>query len=436
MLIALIIVSVALLGAILWSAMLKTSNVRLEEKLTAKSEELIRINDETQARLTEMKENCDVRIMETIEESEKRLNEWKQECERREQREAELAAEREQSFKAQFKAIAAEAIAAQSTSLREQQENRLSLILNPFKEELDGFRKTVTERYAEESRQRFSLTEHINRLIETNNSLGREARELSLALKRDSKVQGNWGEMVLESILEKSGLKRGEEYTVQATTDAHGNTYKNEDGTLLRPDVVLHYPSRGDVIIDSKVSLKSYIDYVNAEDDATRALAMNGHLKSVRAHIRELRDKRYQDFINSLTGERTLEFVMMFIPNEGAYLEAMNADASLWEEALESRVIIVSPTHLVSVLGMIQQLWAENRRNRNAIEIAEAAGKMYEKFVGFVADMEKIKKSLDGADKAYRDAMNKLQDGRGNLIKRAEDLKELGAKTSKQLPGS
>lgn len=437
MVIALVIVAALAIGCALWAFSLKNANVRLDAECRQTRGELQRVtseaadavkrqNDEFQARL-----DREARMREESE----RLR--REEAETHERLRKEEAAERERTFQeaiqAQFKAMAAEAFAAQATSMRQAQENGLGLILKPLREELDSFRKAVNDTYSAETRQHISLQEHIKLLVETNRTIGREARELSRALKGDSKVQGDWGEMVLESILEKTGLVEGEHYHVQPTQDAEGNPYENESGARLRPDVVLHYPSRGDLVIDSKVSLKSYIDYVNAGEDTGREAALALHVKSVRSHVRELRDKRYQDNINRKTGQRTMEFAMMFIPNEGAYLAAMHSDPGLWQEALESHVIIVSPTHLVCVLSMIEQVWDENRRDRNATEIAEAAGRMYEKFVGFMADMEKIKKAIDGADKAYGDAMNKLREGKGNLIKRAEDIRELGAKTRKQL---
>lgn len=440
MLIAIIILALLLAVAVIRLITVGGTNARLTERAESLGAELNRLNEDREQQLAQLRSDNDLTIeklkADHAERERMETERWQREIERTEKlhRESiERDRARKEELESSFRALAAQVLAAQSEQMRMQQESGLGLILNPLKEQLDAFRKSFTDTYSNEARERFSLGEHIKRLIEANNSLGNEAKELTRALRGDSKVQGDWGEMVLESILEKSGLKEGEEYFIQATTDALGNQIVNEEGAHLRPDVVLHYPNRGDVVIDSKVSLKAYTDYVNASDETSRATAIAGHVRSMRQHVRELRDKRYQDFLGARSGARTMDFVMMFVPNEGAYLTALTSDSGLWQEALESRVIIASPTHLVSVLSMIRQLWAENRMNRNSLEIADAAGKMYEKFCGFVNDMEKIRKGLESADKAYRDAMNKLTEGKGNLTSRAEKLKELGAKTAKQL---
>lgn len=447
MIIAIIILAVALVAALVWAMTVKQTCVRLEERnnqANAEAEriraegvsELQRARAEGEAEISRIRQLCDAEVNRTKADMQREVSRIQADADKREAEYRERLDQRDKAeaeMEKRFKAIASEVLNLQSANMREQQESRLGLILKPLQEELNGFKKSITDNYNEESRQRFSLTEHIKRLIETNNSIGTEAKELARALRGSSKVQGDWGEMILESILDKSGLRRGEEYEVQATTDTEGNTLTNEEGARLRPDVVLHYPNQGDVIIDSKVSLKDYADYVNADDEMARSAAIDKHVKSVRKHIRELRDKRYQDYVGSRTDTRTMDFVMMFVPNEGAYMSALHADPGLWQEGLESRVLIVSPTHLVSVLSMIRQMWNENRQNRNAIEIAEAAGRMYDKFCGFVTDMEKLKKGIENIDKTYTDAMGKLCQGRGNLIRRAEELKNLGAKATKQL---
>lgn len=447
MITTIIILAVLLAASLAWAVTIKQTCIRLEERInqaTAETErvrtdgvaELERVRAEYEAEISRIRQHCDDEISRTKSDAQREVSRVQAEADKREADYKERLEEREKAevdMEKRFKAIASEVLNTQSANMREQQESRLGLILKPLREELDGFRKSITDNYNEESRQRFSLTEHIKRLIETNNSIGSEAKELARALRGNSKIQGDWGEMILESILDKSGLRRGEEYEVQSTTDADGKTITNEDGAMLRPDVVLHYPNQGDVIIDSKVSLKDYADYVNAEEEMARIAAIDKHVKSVRKHIRELRDKRYQDYVGSKADTRTMDFVIMFIPNEGAYMSALHADPGLWQEGLESRVLIVSPTHLVSVLSMIRQMWNENRQNRNAIEIAEAAGRMYDKFCGFVGDMDKLKKGIENIDKTYNDAMSKLCQGRGNLIRRAEELKSLGAKATKQL---
>lgn len=338
----------------------------------------------------------------------------------------------EEQLVSQFKVLANEILRQNSADFKAANEEKLNQILAPLKVNLEEFKKTVTDTYNNEARERFSLQERIKELVELNQTISREARELSEALKGNSKVQGDWGEMVLESILEKSGLQKGEEYFIQVTTDQSGNTIRNEEGKNLRPDVVVKYPDGRYVIIDSKVSLKAFVDYVNADSEEDKKQYAMRHLRSVRSHIDELAKKNYQEYI----GEAKLDFVMMFIPNEPAYIAAMRLDPALWQDAFDNKVLIVSPTHLVSVLRLIEQLWSRDRYAKNAIKIAEEAGKMYDKFADFTSDMEKIDKALTATQKAYNDAMNKLTVGKGNLVSRAQKMQSLGVKASKQLSSS
>lgn len=339
---------------------------------------------------------------------------------------------RERQMEAQFKNLANDILRQNSADFKAQNEQRLEEILSPLKTNLDEFRKTVTDTYSNEARERFSLTERIRELVDLNNTISREARELTLALRGNNQVQGDWGEMVLESILERSGLQEGEEYFLQATNDERGTALRNEQGQKLRPDVVVKYPDGRCVIIDSKVSLTAFIEYANADNDKLKSDASARHLKSVRSHVDELARKNYQDYI----GEAKLDFVMMFIPNEPAYIAAMRLDPGLWQEAYDRKVLIVSPTHLVSGLRLIEQLWSRDKVTKNAIKIAEDAGKMYDKFADFTKDMDRISTALGNAAKAHSDAMTKLTTGTGNLVKRAQDLRALGIKASKQLAAS
>lgn len=329
-----------------------------------------------------------------------------------------------------FRRLAGEILSLSAESQQHSQERRLNEIIAPLKADIERFSKNVMQCYDTEARERFSLKERIRELVELNNSIGREAHELSTALRGNTRVQGNWGEMVLETILQKSGLRRGQEYIVQETSASSGGALCNDEGTRLRPDVVVYYPDGRCVVIDSKVSLTSYMNYVRATTPEEEKKAARQHLASVRNHIAELRDRNYQDF----TGSNRTDFVMMFIPNEPAYLTAMQLDGNLWQEAYDSRVLLVSPTHLISALRLIDQLWRRDRQTRNALEIATAAGRMYDKFVSFTEDMARINSAISSARDAWSAAMNKLTDGKGNLISRAQKLRELGAKTSKSLP--
>ena len=331
---------------------------------------------------------------------------------------------------ASFKVMANDIMTQQTDTLKRQNEERLGEILNPIKENIESFRKKVDECYNTEARERFSLQERIKELIDANNTVGREARELANVLKGSSKKQGDWGEMVLENILENSGLRRGEEYEVQKQRDADGNALRDESGRMLRPDVVVYYPGQRVVIIDSKVSLTAFMDYTNAESQADADRFGKMHLTSVIKHINELANKNYQDYL----GKNRLDFVMMFIPNEAAYNAAMTLAPGLWVKAYEKGVLMVSPTQLISSLRIIKQVWNTENQARNAIEIAEKSGNMYDKFVGFVKDMEKIDSSINQLRSTFGDAMNKLSTGRGNLVRQAEGLRKLGIKAKKRLP--
>lgn len=328
-----------------------------------------------------------------------------------------------------FKLLANEIFEDKTKKFKETSEARLSEILNPLKENIELFKKTITDNYTTEAKERYSLQERIKELIELNHTIGKEAKDLTQALKGNSKMQGDWGEMILENILEKSGLTRDQEFFIQTSTNEDGKTIRNEDGRLLRPDVIVKFPDGKILVIDSKVSLTAYVNYINCDNPELQEQYIKQHLSSIRSHISELRNKRYQDFVGGNT-----DFVMMFVPNEAAYITAMQHDSGLWQEAYDSRVVIISPTHLISVLKLIYQLWSHDKQTRNAINIAEESGRLYDKFVNFVNDMNRIEKGLNQTQNAFEDAMKKLANGTGNLITRAEKLKELGAKATKALP--
>ncbi|MCM1075797.1 MAG: DNA recombination protein RmuC [Bacteroides sp.] len=394
----------------------KENNAELTERLNQTSSQLISAREENSSLQTRLELLGD--------EIEKREQQYREQLNERKEQEALL--------ETRFKNLANDILRQNTADLKSQNEERLREILTPLRTNIDEFRKTVTDTYNNEARERFSLSERIRELVDLNQSISRQARELSEALRGDSKVQGDWGEMVLESILEKSGLQKDVEYFTQASTDSDGNVLRNEDGTLLRPDVVVKYPDGRFVVIDSKVSLTAFVDYANADNDEVRDGAAMRHVRSVKRHVDELARKRYQEYV----GEAKLDFVMMFIPNEPAYIAAMRLDPALWQEAYDRQVLIVSPTHLVSGLKLIAQLWSRDRHTKNAITIAEEAGKMYDKFADFTKDMEKIEKAIGSTRKAYDDAMTKLTTGTGNLMNRANNLRKLGVKANKQLAAS
>lgn len=335
--------------------------------------------------------------------------------------------------KAQFKSLAADIFSSQSEKFKEANETRLSEILNPLKEDIKDFKRRVDDTYMNSSKERTLLGEQMKRLMELNMSIGKEARDLTEALSGNTKVQGDWGEMVLETILVKSGLVEGENYFVQRTKNDDGTQIKNDDNGRLRPDVVVALPDKKCIVIDSKVSLTAYVNYINADNEDDRQRFGKAHLLSVRSHLKELETKRYQDFVGVGNDDR-IDYVLMFIPNEHAYMAAMTLDNNLWMEAYEKRVVIISPAHVISTLRLIAQLWTRDKQTRNALKIAEEGGKLYDKFVGFVNDMQTVEQSLGKASEAYASAMSKLHTGRGCIVSKVENLKKLGAKTSKTLP--
>lgn len=331
----------------------------------------------------------------------------------------------------QFELMASQALLDGSQTMTEHQNHRLEQLLTPLRNELETFRKRVDEVYNHESREIFSLKDQIERLSAESRSVGAEARQLCVALKGGTTVQGNWGEMVLEEILERSGLTKGREFSVQVTRDETGRQLLNESGGRLRPDIVVRYPGGRCVVIDSKVSLTAYMEMTEALTDEDRKEAASRHVTSVKTQMRKLRDKRYADIV----GDQKLDFVVMFIPNEGAYIAAMQSESAIWQEAYDSGVLIVSPTHLISMLKLIEQMWRQDTVTRNVMEIAREGGELHHKFVGFITDLQNIDKALESARKAYDKAFIKLQ-GKGSLAARAKRLETLGAKIKEPLPMS
>ncbi|MFT4224089.1 DNA recombination protein RmuC [Dysgonomonas sp.] len=308
--------------------------------------------------------------------------------------------------------------------------NRLNMeaILKPLNEKLTEFKSKVEETYDKESKQRFSLEERIKELVALNNQISEDANNLTKALKGSSKIQGNWGEMILESILEKSGLKKGTEYfTQEFITNDKGERVQNHQGKYMQPDVIIVYPGGRKIIIDSKVSLTAYVKYVEADEEKSKQTAEKEHIISVRQHIDELNNKSYQDYVESL------DFVMMFIPNEPAYILAMQLDSTLWDYAYRKRILLINPTNLVASLKVVADLWKRENQSRNAQEIARRGAILYEKFVGFVETLQEVGKNIEKARNSYDKAFSQLKEGNGNLIRQAEMLKELGVKSPKEL---
>lgn len=326
-------------------------------------------------------------------------------------------------FRIEFRNLANEILEEKTLKFTEQNSSRLDEILKPLSEKIRNFEKKVEETYDKESKERFSLGREIKNLAELNQQISKEANNLTNALKGQSKTQGNWGEIILESILEKSGLMRDREYVVQ-------QSYVSEDGRRLQPDVVVNYPGDRHMVIDSKVSLTAYERFTSADSKENQENALRDHLLSVKNHVNELSAKNYQDLYQL----KSLDFVMMFLPVEPAYLVAMQGDPGLWNYAYEKRVLLISPTNLIAALRMISNLWRVENQNKNALEIARQSGELLDKLAGFVNDLMDIGSKLDSTRKSYDAALNKLSTGKGNLVKRAEKIRELGAKSSKELP--
>jgi len=296
------------------------------------------------------------------------------------------------------------------------------LLLRPFRENLKDFETKVEKVYKEENTERINLKAEIKLLSELNKQISSEANNLAVALKGDNKTQGNWGELVLESILEQSGLREGQEYILQHSTH-------NTEGERIRPDVVINLPERKHIIVDSKVSLNAYTAMISADNDEDRKRWSKAHVESVRAHIKGLGEKNYQTAGNLITPD----FVLLFLPIEAAFAAAVQNDQELFNYAWDKKIVLVSPTTLLATLRTVSSIWKQEQRNKNAELIASEAGKMYDKFADFLADMEGIRKGMKTTETAFDKAMNKLSEGTGNLVTRAEKLRKLGLKTTKEI---
>ncbi|MGV0964084.1 MAG: DNA recombination protein RmuC [Polynucleobacter sp.] len=330
--------------------------------------------------------------------------------------------EAKEALTSQFKNLANEILEDKSKRFTEQNVANLDALLKPLQTKLSEFKEQVNTSYGNEVRERFALKSEIERLANLNLRMSDETRSLTQALKGDSKVQGNWGELVLESILESSGLRKGEEYLVQ---DSHTQT----DGSRLQPDVVVKLPEGRSLVVDSKVSITAYSRHAEASDPAIAEQELAAHIQSLRQHIQGLSSKNY----SSLYGIGSVDFVLMFVPIEPAFLLALKTAPNLYQEALAKNIVLVCPSTLMATLRTVAHLWRQDSQNRNALEIAKQCGTLYDKFVGFVDDLEKLGQRLDQAQTSYHDAFNKLKSGKGNLIRTAEKVRELGVKPSKNL---
>jgi DNA recombination protein RmuC len=346
------------------------------------------------------------------------------------QTQKEEMAELNKKFNAEFEIIANKILETKTEKFTKQNSENLKTILEPLGKNIDDFKKQVDEVYKAESKERFSLGEKVKELAQLNQVISEEARNLTKALKGEAKTQGRWGEMILEKILEKSGLRKGEEYFMEYQLfDAEGKALRSEvENKKMRPDALIMYPDHRHLIIDSKVSLNAFVRATEAENEEDRNRELQAHLGAITGHIDALSKKAYDDY------HKSLDFVMMFIPNESAYIAAMQTDPDLWHYAYEKRVLLISPTNLVAALKLIADLWKREYQNQNAQEIADRGAKLYDKFVGFVDNLGRVGKKIEEASNAYELAKNQLSIGPGNLVQQATELKKLGLKTKKMLP--
>jgi DNA recombination protein RmuC len=392
----------------------KSKSSRLEER----NKLLENFNNETDVKLNAEREkvltlNSDLSSLKAdYDNLQKKLAEQKGEVE-----------ELQEKFIKEFENLANKIFEEKSSKFTEQNKSNLKEILDPLKERISEFQNKVEESNKDSIDRNAALRQQLTSLKEMNLQMSQDAQNLVKALKGDTKAQGDWGEIQLERILERSGLRKGEEYSVQ-------ESFTDEDGSRKRPDVIINLPEEKKIIIDSKVSLVDYERFVSAEDDDQKNIHLKAFINSVKRHIKDLSDKEYQNLFQ----EESLDFVLMFIPIEPAFIMAIQFGDNLYVDAYDKNIIIVSPSTLLATLRTIANIWKQEYQNRNVIEIAKQSGALYDKFVGFVDDLIDVGNRMEQAKGSYEGAMKKLSEGTGNLVKRAEKIKELGAKTTKSLP--
>ena len=338
----------------------------------------------------------------------------------------------QEESKLQFENLANKILEEKSEKFTTLNQNNLKTILEPFQEKIADLKNRVNEAYEKENKERFSLAEKVKELAELNQQISEDAKKLTRALKGESKTQGNWGEMILESILEKSGLVKGREYFLEHELRDEDNKalFSEFSGKKMRPDAVIKYPDERNVIIDSKVSLTAFTELVDETDQDIYMIKLNQHLSSIKNHINQLSQKAYDDY------GKSLDFVMMFIPSEPAYIAAMQADPNLWNYSYDRRILLLNPSNLITSLKLIADLWKREYQNKNSMEIAERGAKLYDKFVGFVDNLDKVGRNLDQAKNVYNEAYKQLSTGNDNLVIQTQKLKSLGIKNKKDLPQS
>ncbi|MGC8119452.1 DNA recombination protein RmuC [Marinobacter sp. VGCF2001] len=405
------------------SATLANRLASLESELTARQERIAQVVGESERHRLRAESLADQLGELKVELREQQVTLEKEQ--RNAAEKLELLERNRDALKQEFENLANRIFEQKSERFSQQTRTSLDSLLNPFRDQLQDFRKRVEDVYTTETRDRQALRSEIKSLQELNRQITEEAANLTRALKGDKKIQGNWGELILERVLERSGLRKGVEYETQGS-------YRGEDNQLLRPDVIVHLPDQRNLVIDSKVSLVAYQQWVTADEDGEREEALKQHIEAVRNHIRTLSEKDY----SQLNGLHSPDFVLLFMPIEPAFVAAFQQDENLFAEAFERKIIVVTPTTLLATLRTIENIWRYERQSQNARRIAERASAVYDKLRVFVEAMEKLGSQLHTAQGTYDSAMNTLTRGRGNLISQANRFVELGVRVKKELPKS
>lgn len=409
------------IGKIIFSANSKSEKASLEEKVKGLLQQIeqlkLQLNQTIQEREAIRTEKEALAIQLSKKETDFE-NLWERNKEQKEEVE-----QLQQKFTKEFENLANKILEEKTNKFTEQNKENLKNILSPLQDKIQLFEKKVEDSQKETHGYHSALKEQLQHLKDQNLKISKEAENLTKALKGDSKMQGNWGELILERVLEKSGLEKDREYFVQ-------QSFTTEEGNRIQPDVVINLPDGKKMIVDSKVSLTAYERYVNEENEELKPQFLKEHLNSLKRHVEQLSEKNYHDLYQM----ESPDFVLLFVPIETAFALALNEDSSLYNRAFEKNIVIVTPSTLLATLRTIDSMWTNQKQQENAIEIARQAGALYDKFEGFVSDLIKIGKKMDEAKVEYQGAMNKLVDGSGNLITRVENLKKMGAKAKKSLP--
>lgn len=408
-------------GKIFFSANSKSEKASLEEKINGLLQQIEQIRNQLSQTVQERENIRTEKEALAIQLSKKEVdfeNLWERNKEQKEEVE-----KLQEKFTKEFENLANKILEEKTVKFTEQNKENLKNILSPLQDKIQLFEKKVEDTHKESIDYHAALRQQILGLREMNEQMSKETLNLTKALKGDSKMQGNWGELILERVLEKSGLEKGREYEVQ-------QSFTNEEGNRVFPDVVINLPDGKKMVVDSKVSLIAYERYVNAEEEVEKLQYLKEHVISIRRHVDQLSEKNYHDLYQM----ESPDFVLLFIPIESAFALALNEDTTLYNRAFEKNIVIVTPSTLLATLRTIDSMWTNQKQQENAYEIARQAGALYDKFEGFVSDLVKIGKKMDEAKLEYQGAMNKLVDGKGNLVTSVEKLKKMGAKAKKALP--